>query len=478
MTMVRRTPPEHPTSPEEDQHGTVRDGDGSTRKFTVVGWRPGRKTKAAEPMPTRERVAAAALWVAGIVIVGVIIGGAVVVYDAQYQFAYDHNGEDKNVARIQAAIPDLVWIAMSALGLTQALRGKSSLRATSSIFLFFALSMGAQLLHAEQTPEGYLVAAITPLALALMLEALLHGVRHWALARDGHDDKTTPLIVRIFVGLLKVLVMPLAWLLRLALDPKQTAGGMRDWLLDVTPYAPGRTLAQDRTTQALAQAGSAKEIAARVQDESAAAIAAAKAAAAKQIADAEAAAAEKVKVATEQQTARANDEIAREQGKRERLVQQHADQVKGFNAQIAQLSADLEGVRTDLAQAQTAANQGRRYESDLRNVRRELDQVRRLHSEEQGRVAQQQRELESLFVVLSGRQQVDYLYERLGRQGDPRHGNPERLGEIAEEFLQSGVKVESTATVVRYLRESVSASGPQLASVTGGFNDTMGGGGL
>lgn len=494
MTMLRRTQPEHPSPPEEEQqHGTVRDGDGSTRKFTVVGWRPGQRTTTSPPnddsVSTRDRVAATALWVAGTVIVGVIIGGAVVVYDAQYQFAFDHNGGNKEVAHIQAAIPDLVWIAMSALGLSQALRGKSSLRATSSIFVFFGLSMGAQLLHAEQTPEGYLVAAITPLALALMLEALLHGVRHWALARDGHNEQTTPLLVRIFIGLLRALVMPLAWLLRLALDPRQTATGMRDWLLDVTPYAPGRTLAQDRTAQALKQAGSAKEIAARVQSESAAAIAAAESAAAQRVEDVEAKAAQRVQEAQEQATQQITEAVEAQAARAEAAiaveVQRRQELEEAHQAARAALEKEIQGLREKLErgleqtrqeQERALSEQRQRHDRELSGVRGQLDQAQRALADARAEVARCDQELQTVMGSLSGRNQVVYLYDRMRREGDHRYGRPEYVSEVADELIRQGVGLESTATVARYLREALAESGRGSDGVMSSETATIGGG--
>jgi hypothetical protein len=488
--MLRRTPPDQ--VPHEEEHGTVRDGDGSTRKFTVVGWRPGqRKAPPATdtPISTRDRVAAVALWVAGIVIVGVIIGGAVVVYDAQFKFAFDHNGGNKDVAHIQAAIPDLVWVAMSALGLAQALRGRSSLRATSSIFVFFGLSMGAQLLHAEQTPEGYLVAAITPLALALMLEALLHGVRHWALARDGQDTPTTPLLVRVFVGLLRALVLPLAWLLRLLLDPKRTAGGMRDWLLDVTPYAPGRTLAQDKALQALEQAGSAEEIAERVKVESAKEIAAVRAAEEKRTEEARARAeqqvqeikeqaARQIKEATDRLTSRADEAVAAEVQRREELESEH-------QAARAALEKEIQGLRTkleqELAQARqqqesALSEQRQRHDRELVDMRARLERNQRALNEARDDVERYSEELRTMMGSLSGRNQVTYLYDRMRREGDHRHGRPEYVSEIADELIRQGVSVESTATVARYLREALAESGRESDGVAPVGAGSIGGG--
>lgn len=389
------TPPS-PKGQDQPTAGTMR----------VVSWRPGADRKASSPtdnpVSARDRVAAVALWVAGTVIAAVIVGGAIVVYTAQYQFAVAHNGGDETVAHIQAAIPDAVWIAMSALGLSQALRGKSSLRATSAIVVFFALSLGAQLLHAEQTPEGYLVAAITPVALALMLEALLHGVRHWALARDGYEAPSRPLIVRILLGLVAVLLMPWAWLLRLALDPRQTASGMREWLLDSIPYAPGRTLAQDKAAKAIEQAGTA-------------------AATVKETRGALTAAQDQAAAALEQ-------------------ARQEADLRAAAERRVQELTAERRESQAALARASEAAE-----------------------------------ELQEVLRMLPARQQVEHLYARLGRRGDPRHGDLAYIAEIAEELRAEGVTAEAS-TVVRYLREAITKFGTESHGASSATPATIGGG--
>jgi hypothetical protein len=429
--------------------GTARDGDGRERRYTVVSWRPGA-TPPARPgdgpdagaetdtatAPVaggmRDRVAAAALWVAGAVVVAVIIGGAIVVYDAQYQFAYDHNGHNAASAAIQAAIPDLVWVAMAALGLSQALRGRSSLRATLSIAVFFGLSLAAQLLHGERTMEGYLVSAITPIALALMLEALMHGVRHWALARDGHEAPSTPLIARALRLLFAVVVMPWAWLLRLCLDRSGTWSGLRTWLLDMIPYAPGRTRAQDRAEGALEAAHSADAVRAQ----------------------AEAWAQEQVEAAEER--VRAAEAAAEEA---ERQAQERAREAEsGAQAAVRAERDRLAGRITELEAAQ------RRHPQQVQEaVATEVERLQREHAARMRQVQEAtdrdrrtadalRRELEELRRSLSGRQQMEMLYEGLGRSGDPRYGVWDAVDSVAEELApQAGL--ESIGTARRYLRD-------------------------
>ena len=253
--------------------------------------RPNVHRAPEDTAPVSDRISAGSLVVAGILIALGILGGIGVVYDAQFQFALLHNHENKAAAHIQAAVPELVWIAMALVGLSQALRGRKSARVTSHILLFFSLSMGAQLMYAMPNPGGYLVAVITPLALAILLETFIDGVYRWAKARDGELPEERSILATVgkvlrripklfwllptalLVGFildfhgtaqgtravllavvpwawLVLLAYPLAWLIRLWLDQESTKTGLADWLKDHIPYAPGRTKVQDDALRA------------------------------------------------------------------------------------------------------------------------------------------------------------------------------------------------------------------------------------
>ncbi len=254
--------------------------------------RPRPNVHAPEnPAPVSDRISAGSLVVAGLLIAVGIVGGIWVVYDAQFQFALLHNHENETAAHIQAAVPELVWIAMALVGLSQALRGRKSARVTSHILLFFSLSMGAQLMYAMPNPGGYLVAIITPLALAILLETFIDGVYRWAKSRDGEPPEERSILatvgkvlrrvpklfwllpIALLVGFvldfhgtaqgtravllavvpwtwLILLAYPLAWLIRLWLDKESTKTGLADWLKDHIPYAPGRTKVQDDARRA------------------------------------------------------------------------------------------------------------------------------------------------------------------------------------------------------------------------------------
>jgi hypothetical protein len=75
---------------------------------------------------------------------------------------------------------------------------------------------------------------------ALASDTLIGVIRAWAIARQRAlsealaDDEATPLAV--LGGLL-------LWLVRLVLAPKSTLAGLRGWVIEECPVAPGRRLA-------------------------------------------------------------------------------------------------------------------------------------------------------------------------------------------------------------------------------------------
>lgn len=386
----------------------------------------------------RERISSGALVAAGLLIAFGIVGGAWVVYDAQYRFALSHNWGNEDIAHIQAAIPEVVWVGMALLGLAQALRGRKSARATSGIVLFFSLSMGAQLLYAVPNPGGYLVAIITPLALALLLETFIDGVYRWSLAKDGIDVEEKPILLRIgaalgtvpkllwllpaalLIGFLLdftatwtgvrtwlletalplapfvLLIYPAMWLLRLWLDKEGTKTGMRTWLLDMIPYAPGRTKAQDDARAAQRDARQAEQNQAeaerlaekRVQEE--------KRRADEALTDAHQAHTEELErlradFAADQ---RAAQEAAAE--REQTLIRERDQQVAEIQAQLHRMESSSDaGLRQAKARAETQLSEARaEFEQALAGERRAAEkQARELREVYERRLSAAQEEL-------------------------------------------------------------------------------------
>lgn len=263
------------------------------REVRNVRWSPGRKDDDA---PQRDLLSGTLLSFAGVVIAASSIGAGYVAYNSQKLFAIAHlAGADKghHRASIIAALPDAGWISMALVGLVAALRGRASLRARVGVLLFFGLSLAAQVMYAPKTadggldPKALLVAVIAPIALAWMLESFVVEVRRWAAERRGLAIDETPILTAAIRGLGRAVRaaarFPL-WVVRLALAPKETSSGVREWFLDEAPLAPGRTRASLRADEALARAGTAEQIAGQAKQQAAALVEQAHAQAAEQVA--------------------------------------------------------------------------------------------------------------------------------------------------------------------------------------------------
>lgn len=529
------------TPPVRDQGatepGTWRDKPAGVREIHhyEVGLKKRKASRSEKGAPSaRDRISSYALVAAGLLIACGIVGSAGVVYDAQYKFALAHNWGNDTAAHIQAAVPEVVWLGMALLGLSQALRGRKSARATSGIVLFFSLSMGAQLMYAMPNPGGYLIAIITPLALALLLETFLDGVYRWACARDGISVEERPVLLRVgaalgrvpkllwvlpaalTVGLLldftatwealrswlletavplapwTLLAFPGMWLLRLGLDFWGTWSGMRTWLVDMIPYAPGRTKAQDDAHEARKQADQAAQVAelaeqkaagriAKAERERDEAITAAREDAAEQIERVRAEFGERLEAAEQaaaereaEQQQRHAERVAALEAELTELREQSGSDVREVRAQAERKLAELvDQHRSDLAAERERAEQDRadlerRLRGELSTVQREAD---RFH--EQVEALDKQRralesELDAMREAAPSKQRVRWLYQQMGRKGDPRYGRREHVREVARELLEpAGMSQNSVGTAVGYLTAYLDELDEQGPAVNG-----------
>jgi F0F1-type ATP synthase membrane subunit b/b' len=383
------------------------------------------------------------LGLAGVVIAASAVGAGYVSYGSQKLFAIAHlAGADKghHRASIIAGLPDAGWIAMALVGLVAALRGRSSFRARCGVLLFFGLSLAAQVMYAPKTTGGHwdskalLVAVIAPIALAWMLETFIVEVRHWAAVLYNLDLDETPILTTAAYGLgrgVRAAARFPLWVIRLALAPKETGTGVKDWFLDEAPLAPGRTRASLRADEAVARAGTAEQIAAQAKQQAAALVEQAQADAAEQVAQIRTEA-EQVRTQTGQQT-----ELAHRQ----------------MTAQLQELTRRHEAQLTDQAhQAQAHAEQ---LAADKNELAGQVDRLRE--------------ELELLSGTTTGKARLHALYEQLGRDGDPRYLDRTRVREVAKELhLRAGLRSEGTADA--YLRE-------YIATKTSGSDPIRGRGG-
>jgi F0F1-type ATP synthase membrane subunit b/b' len=389
------------------------------REVRNVRWTLGRRDVERAQ---RDALSGSLLSLAGTVIAASAIGAGYVSYGSQKLFAIAHlAGADRehHRASIIAALPDAGWIAMALVGLVAALRGRSSLRARVGVLLFFGLSLAAQVMYAPKTPKGawdtsaLLVAVIAPIALAWMLESFVVEVRRWAAERRHLAIDEAPILSTAVRGLgrgVRAATRFPLWLVRLALAPKETGTGLRDWFLDEAPLAPGRTRASLRADEALARAGTAEEVAAQAKQQAA------------------------------ELVAQARREAAEQVAQRERDADAHVERVQAEAAE------------------------------QLRRLRAEADaQIERLTSANadlSGQVDRLREQLETLAGKTTAKARLHALYEQLGRDGDPRYMDPTQVRPVANE-LASLAGMQSVGTADAYIRE-------YIATKTGGSTPVKG----
>ncbi|MGI5162716.1 DUF2637 domain-containing protein [Microbispora sp. CA-102843] len=391
--------------------------------------------------PKGERLPGRLLALAFVLVFVGFVGAGIVGYEAQRLFALAHNhtGEvvteaDRLRAFIIAALPDLGWVAMALVALVAALRGQSSFRARAGVLLFFALSLGAQVLYAPRTIEGILVAVIAPVAMAWMLESGLVELRRYVLGKRGIQDDEAPILttaVRFVLGLLVALLRLLLWFVRLAFDPRSTFGHLRGWVLDTAPVAPGRSLASMRAEQAAAEAANANANAVQVQQVAAEEVREIEARAGREVEQVKAqmrealdrAAAETARVRAEaaDEIEQAREDAARQvreveqaaEARRRALIEQTAGDQSAQAERIADLERQADDLRRQLAQARArgdqadaAAHRATSAEQHARALREELDAART--------------QFDLLFTYAPGSAKVRAAAEAMRLTGDPR----------------------------------------------------------
>lgn len=442
---LKRTP-DHDELPSPNGHAV---GEPREREFRVFPLNLAQKGDK----PRGDRLPGRLLGLAFVLVFAGFVGAGIVGYEAQRLFALAHNhtGDlteaDRLRAVIIAALPDLGWVAMALVALVAALRGQSSFRARAGVLLFFALSLGAQVLYAPPTIEGILVAVIAPVAMAWMLETGLVELRRYGLSRRGIEDDEAPILttaVRVALGLLVALLRLLLWFARLILAPKSTGAGLRDWVLDTAPIAPGRSLASMRAEQAAAEAATATATAEQVQEMAAAERQAIEAKARQDREAVEAELAE-VREAAARELAQARADAARQveqvradaEARIRALLGEAASDTREHLDRIADLEQQLGDTRTRLTRAELTAAR--------------LPEIERKANEARGQLADATAAVALLRRYSTTKAIVRALYEDLGRRGDPRYGDRDAIGDLARDWAQ---QLDTDPRVVRrYLTE-------------------------
>ena len=283
----------------------------------------GKRRQDGRRSKDRDVLSGGLLWVAGLIIAASLVGAGYVAYESQRLFALEHiSGADRQTrAAIIAALPDAGWGAMALVALVAALRGRSSARARLGVVVFFGLSLGAQVMYAPRTVEGVLVAVIAPITLAWMLESFVVEVRRWAGNRLGLELDESPILHGIMRAVVAVPVLGwrlLLWWVRLAFDRRGTWRGVRDWVLDEAPLAPGRTAASLRAAAALEQADQVQAAAEQARAEALAEVAQLRTEAAEQV--------ERIRAEQEAAAERARSALAEERDRilSEKVSLEHA----------------------------------------------------------------------------------------------------------------------------------------------------------
>ncbi len=161
---------------------------------------------------------------------------AAVSFQAQYKMVLTAKGI-RWAAALEAGIPDAAALVFASLGIALALYGKRAIRARVLNVASVATSVSMNLLAAAPGWRNLAIWVMPPIAYALASDTAIGVIRAWTLARKRElgealaDEETTPLAALTGV---------LLWTLRLAVSPKSTLNGFKDWVLDECPVAPGR----------------------------------------------------------------------------------------------------------------------------------------------------------------------------------------------------------------------------------------------
>ncbi|WP_152513492.1 coiled-coil domain-containing protein [Nocardiopsis baichengensis] len=433
--------------------GTVRDGDGTTRRYTVVGWPPfgrsGSKKAAADKPEKRGGWYVLTITSAFLLLIALAAGTMYVSYEAQVAYVHSYKGQGQAVelaVHLEAIAWDAAALIFGLLGLATAMRGQSALRARIGNLVCIGVSVAmnaAPVWDGAQTGAGaLLVYAGPPLLYAATSDTVILEIQNRACRDQDKSHSIWALVGALFRSVGAVF----GWLLLMVLDFKRAPGAARKWYVEHWNYAPGRSAADDKAEKAEKRALEAGDMAERV-----------KAASAEQVQALEAKAEEERAALREQHAA--DLQAAREEAE-QRLQEQKAE----YEAALEALRQRLAGVEQRAEEGLKAAEQRREADLDAQDTerRREVERLRAAVEQaeagaEQARAeaARLGRELQVARGVLSLRQQVELMYDELGRRGDARYGSYEEIDAVAEELLARLEEGAEARTVRRYLREIV-----------------------
>lgn len=417
---------------------------------------------------------------------------------------------------LAAASWDVAAAVFATLALATAMRGDSPLRARIGNILCAAASVlmnGARFAPPADTGAldwiGHLIVWVGPALLyAGTTDTIVLEIQRRAMERRGLDVEH-PSIWSVLGIIVRGLLGVVLWVGRLVFSPFRTFWLFRTWYLAEVAYAPGRTLEGDKARKALAAAAEAQDVAEEIERRSAAAVAAAEADYTARANAAEAQAREEIDTVRAREKARADEAIRSERqratkaidaergranaaiadadARMQEMQETHAREIQHLQDEyavttramqdrhagdVAELRAQLERAGTDAGAATTELRQAHRAE--MQQVRDQAAaEMARKDAHHQQQVAHMQRdlndtsrraaaleeanralgtELEYMRQAAPSKMRLRWLYDDLGRQGDPRYRQRAAVREVAHELLgAAGMSPNSVGTAVGYL---------------------------
>ncbi|MFY7069005.1 hypothetical protein ACOQFV_24370 [Nocardiopsis changdeensis] len=415
---------------------------------------------------------------------------------------------------LAAASWDVAAAVFALLALATAMRGDSPLRARIGNILCAAASVlmnGARFAPPADASAldwvGHLIVWVGPALLyAGTTDTIVLEIQQRAMQRRGlHVEH--PSIWSVLGIIVRGCFGVVLWVGRVVFSPFRTLTLFRSWYLAEVAYAPGRTLEGDKAREALAAAAEAQGVTEEIKRRSAAAVAAAQADYTARANAAEEAAREQVETIRAQERARADEairserqrattaidaergranaaiadadarvqemqeahlqEVQRLQGDYAAVTQEmqdrHAGEVAELREQLERVGADAGAATTELRAAhraelqrvreQAAAELERRdthHQQQMAAMQRELDDMARRAASlgEANRALGV--ELEYMREAAPSKMRLRWLYDDLGRRGDPRYRQRAAVREVAHELLDAA-GMSSIGTAVSYL---------------------------
>jgi hypothetical protein len=164
-----------------------------------------------------------------------LIGGGALFVSFSAQYAYVFHVRHQNIASvIEALLLDLLMIVFTLLALGLSRAGKSSRTERGLILACAAASAYMNVSAADSaSPRSVVAYAVAPIALAVVVDRVVAVIRRHVLADEEASAWTA--LGRAAVVAARLVGAVVLYSLRFALAPPSTAGGLRRWVLQVTP---------------------------------------------------------------------------------------------------------------------------------------------------------------------------------------------------------------------------------------------------